>query len=127
MKKNKNKIVIVLISVILVIGLLFLIGPHNKPYTGITYFARNERACLVFHKNGKYSMNNCDGEPTNYFFDDEHECTYKYLKEENKLEFNCEIEPDPNGTIKVLEWDIKHIKFIYKGKTKTFYSRFKLL
>ena len=80
MKKNKNKIVIVLISVILVIGLLFLIGPHNKPYTGITYSARNERACLVFHKNGKYSMNNCDGEPTNYFFDDEHECTYKYLK-----------------------------------------------
>ena len=79
MKKNKNKIVIVLISVILVIGLLFLIGPHNKPYTGITYFARNERACLVFHKNGKYSMNNCDGEPTNYFFDDEHLCYFFYL------------------------------------------------
>ena len=128
MKKSKNIIVIVILMIVVIILCLnHKIGASDAPYLNITYSARNDWACLTFYRNGRYTMYDCDSEPTNYFFDDEHECTYKYFKKESRLEFDCKIEPNPDGknSIKVLEWDKKHIKFLYYGQAKTFYSRYK--
>ena len=127
----RNKIRIILLAVIiiaLVVVLLLFLGAnknYNAPYLDITYSSRNDQlACLTFYKNGKYSMYDCDSEPTLYFFDSENNCTYKYSHLSNKIIFNCKYKVNykHNNYIKVLEWDNKHIKFEYEGDIETFYS-----
>lgn len=128
---KKKKIIFCLIIVLLLILIAFVIinvlnkvNGFDAPYKDLTYSATNGRACLTFYKNGKYSMYDCDSEPTSYYFDSENECTYKYYSVSKKIKFKCkhETEYKHKNYIKVLEWDNKHIKFIYEGKEKTFYS-----
>lgn len=100
------------------------LGMENKvKYTNIKYREnKTDYACITFYPDGDYSMYDCDSEPTEYFFDSESECTYKYIG--NKLEFDCEytIYDHKNNYIEIIEWTDKIFKFNIEGKVKTFYA-----
>ena len=125
---NMNKKLLIIIAlIVLFVFMIILLSVFNRkdvPYTDITYSARGEWACLTFYKNGKYSLYDCDSEPTDYFFDSENECTYKYFSNNKIIKFKCKYKTKykHRDYIKILEWDNKHIKFDYEGKKKTFYS-----
>lgn len=132
MKKAKKHMIIVLVIVGLIVVAARFQTPaeheyNDAPYLDITYSAKNEHACLTFYKNGKYTMYDCDSEPTSYFFDDENECKYNYVPEENKVYFICEnsVWNINSGSIKIFKWTDKEIVFDYKGETKKFYKEVK--
>ena len=91
---------------------------QDAPYLDTRYRGDNGQACLTFYKNGRYSMYDCDSEPTDYKFDSESECKYNYDKENNKIYFKCKNVKD--NYIKIKKWDKEHITFIYEGEEKTF-------
>ena len=80
MSKNSLYIIIFLIIVI-ALGTYFTLNDLKeetfKAIYDVTYTSKDNDACLTFYKKGKYSMYDCDSEPTSYFFDSENECTYK--------------------------------------------------
>ena len=128
--KNKELILVLVILIIVSALVTMLISDSNKgqdaPYLNLVYSpSEGPSACLEFYKNGKYSLFDCDSEPTDYFFDSENECTYKYSKMSKRITFDCihKTKYKNRGYIEVLEWDNKHIKFDYEGEIKTFYSR----
>lgn len=117
-------------KLLVVIAMLFLVTGCSKneevPYPGIRYQEVREDenelhtvwACIRFLDNGKYSLYDCDSEPTSYAFDNEWECTYKY--QNNKMRFNCKY--GDGAVIKITKWDEETFEFIYDGETKTFKS-----
>ena len=125
--KSKIMIIVGLVLAQLLVGVFIIFekseigNGSDAPYLEIRYNS-NDRACLTFYENGKYSMYNCDSDPTNYFFDNENDCTYKYYSSSNKIIFKCNYNSKykHHNYIKVLEWDENHIKFDYEGDIKTF-------
>lgn len=75
-------------------------------------------ACIEFYDNGNYNLYDCDSEPTEYPFDNEWECKYKY--HDNIMDFKCKI--GKGGSIKILKWDEETFEFEYDGKKRTFKS-----
>lgn len=125
MNKNK-KLIIIIVSIVLfvfIFSVIFNMIGKDAPYTDITYSAKDEWACLTFYKNGKYTLYDCDSEPTDYFFDSDNKCTYKYYSKIKIIKFKCKYKTKllQKNYIKILEWDKKHIKFDYEGEKKTFY------
>lgn len=126
--KNK-KIIIILIGVLILIGMIVIVfnitkgSYHNAKYMDITYQEEHDDyACITFYKNGKYSMYDCDSEPTPYFFDNENECTYSY-DGKKYISFNCKYKTYKfNNSIKVLEWTKEKFIFEIDGEVKNFYA-----
>ena len=89
----------------------------------VTYTNDEGNACLTFYKNGKYSMYDCDSEPTDYFFDSENECTYSYKKD--YIYFDCRYNYSnlKDNKIKILSWNKQEITFKYGNKTETFKAK----
>ena len=86
----------------------------------VTYVSENEDACLTFYKNGKYSLYDCDSEPTDYFFDSESECTYTYTN--GYMNFKCKYK-DPkhkDSKIRILNCNEEEFKFVYDDEEVTF-------
>ena len=86
----------------------------------VTYVSEDEDACLTFYKNGKYSLYDCDSEPTDYFFDSESECTYTYTN--GYMNFKCKYKDSKykDSKIRILNWNEEEFKFVYDNKEVTF-------
>lgn len=86
----------------------------------VTYVSENEDACLTFYKDGKYSLYDCDSEPTEYFFDSESECTYTYTN--GYMIFKCKYKDSKHkdSKIRVLNWNEEEFKFVYDDEEVTF-------
>jgi hypothetical protein len=67
-------------------------------------------------------MYDCDSEPTNYFFDSENECTFKY--DGTYMKFDCKnnFSDKDIDTIKILSWDKYTFRFKYGDEEKVFKS-----
>lgn len=115
---------------VLLIGVLLITGCSNKEENdkdakieellNVRYHEVDNMACITFYGEGRYSMYDCDSEPTNYFFDSESECTYELNG--NKMNFKCEheIQEHKNNYIEILEWTKDTFKFKMDGKIKEF-------
>ena len=75
-----------------------------------------EYACITFYKDNKYSLYDCDSEPTNYPFDSEWECEPKY--DGKKITFECL--DNKKVTIDIVKWDKEEFVFKYNGEEHTF-------
>ena len=75
-------------------------------------------ACLTFYDDNKYSLYDCDSEPTNYPFDSEWECKAEYDNGRNEIIFKC-LE-DKKVKIKINKWDKEEFVFEYDNKEHTF-------
>lgn len=97
--------------------------PNFEIVYDTTFVGDDGLACLTFYRDGKYSMYDCDSEPTRYFFDSENECSYKYEKEYMKFKCKYNYSNIKDRKIKIINWDYKEFRFIYNGDEKTFYAR----
>ena len=113
---------LILISILLIISLIFLFVKLNgkKGYYDITYISKDHDACLTFYNQKEYSLYDCDSEPTDYFFDSESECTYKYDGKYIKFKCKYNIQDTKTNKIKVLSWTKDKFEFIYNNKKITF-------
>ena len=122
MSKNGAIFLIIFLVSLIAVGTYFTLNDFNeevlKPVYDVTYTSDANDACLTFYKKGKYSMYDCDSEPTAYFFDSENECTYKTKNSE--IRFNCKYGDNKNGKIKVLSWNNEKFEFMYEGEKITF-------
>lgn len=121
MKKN------IIIYLIVILGIFNITGcGKEEQYEtfdivyDVTYVSEDEDACLTFYKNGKYSLYDCDSEPTDYFFDSESECTYTYKN--GYMNFICKyINPKhKDSKIRILNWNEEEFKFEYDDEVVTF-------
>lgn len=120
----KNKIFIISLTLMFLLTGCAFDKDMKVKYTNITYREENDGwACLTFYDDGDYSMYDCDSEPTNYFFDSEAECTYKYTGD--KIKFKCKyyINEHKNNYIEIKEWDKSVLKFTIDGQEKVFYAQ----
>ncbi|MDO4995722.1 MAG: hypothetical protein Q4E69_00945 [Bacilli bacterium] len=125
--KSKRLMLIIIIISLIIIGLVVIFNNikrsnyHDAKYLGIMYQEEHdEYACLTFDTNGRYSLYDCDSEPTSYFFDDENECTYSYDNKDT-IYFDCKYKSKQNK-IKVVEWTKDVFRFEIDGKVKNFYA-----
>lgn len=91
-----------------------------KPIYNVKYKEVGEYACITFRDEKKYSMYDCDSEPTHYFFDSESECEYEFKG--NKIYFDCkyEYEEHKRDYIEIITWTKDELIFNYEGEIKTF-------
>lgn len=128
MKKRIIFIIFILILILLITTIVCVkIKNHKKGgkdgIYNITYVSKESDACLTFYNKSNYSLYDCDSEPTDYFFDTESECTYKY--DGTYITFKCKynIQNAKTNKIKVIKWDEKTFEFEYEGKSETFTSK----
>lgn len=120
----KNKIFIISLTLMFLLTGCAFDKDMKVKYTNITYREENDGwACLTFYDDGDYSMYDCDSEPTNYFFDSEAECTYKYTGDKIKFKCKYDINKHKNNYIEIKEWDKSVLKFTMDGQEKVFYAQ----
>ena len=127
-----KKIILLTISILLLVGCeATKEGIDNSKskeveYTNIIYREildnKPVNACISFKKNNDYSMDDCNNNVSNYSFDNNAECTFKYDGE--YIKFTCKKE---NGEakidiIKILQWDKYTFSFKYGDEEKLFKS-----
>ena len=83
-------------------------------YTDVSYSNLSEYICFHFYDNHKYSLYDCDSEPTGLPFDSEMECKAYYFEDESKMKFKCEY--GGSSTIDIIEWTKDKFVFEYKGE-----------
>jgi len=125
---KKKLLVIIPIVILLVVILVFVFNSKKKEkdvveewasYVYTTYRENGtDYACITFYDNGKYSLYDCDSNPTKYPFDSENECTYVFDNKAHIMNFYCK--DNQNYDIKVLKWNEIEFSFEYAGQKKTF-------
>ena len=83
-------------------------------YNDVSYSNYDEYICFHFYDNHKYSLYDCDSEPTDFPFDSEMECKAYYFEDESKMKFKCEY--GGSSTIDVIKWTEEEFVFEYKDK-----------
>ena len=83
-------------------------------YNDISYSNYSEYICFHFYDNHKYSLYDCDSEPTDLPFDSEFECKAYYFEDESKMKFKCKH--SRSSTIDIIEWTKNKFIFEYNGK-----------
>lgn len=123
MIKQKILPLILFLAILAFIFIIKLLSP--PPFLNIRYERKDGWACLEFREDGDYTMYDCDSEPTNYFFDSENECIYKYLNDKKEINFKCEasVWDIEEKNIKIENWTRNKITFTIDGKTETFYAK----
>ena len=125
----KKKLFILIPILILLIVIIVVINRPKKDetkgveeWTSYIYTTYRENgtdyACITFYDNDKYSLYDCDSEPTNYPFDSENECIYSFDNKAHIIYFDCKDEK--KYEIKVLKWNEKEFSFEFEKQKKTF-------
>ena len=132
--KKKVLITSLLVFIIVIDVLQLIINKNNKnddnlvrnnfpnEFLNITYQqVRDDKfvnACLTFEDNNKYTLYDCDSEPTEFPFDSEWECTPYYNDKQRIIVFKCKS--GTTSTIDILTWNKNEFIFKFDGKDYLF-------